>query len=101
LRKPPEGQLGLFDEHPERDPVGAGDGLPRGLPRGFYGKPFEVGFPIPVYPTLEGNAANLNLQVWRDVETLFIGWPESEEEADFYRKRIRRYLKTIEEMTNA
>jgi hypothetical protein len=99
LRKPLEGQLGLFDEPAKTDSAGGGDGLARGLPRGFYGKPFEVGFVVPIL-SLTGDAEKLNAQVWRDVETLFIGWPESEEEANFYRRRIRRYLKTIEEMTN-
>jgi hypothetical protein len=99
----PDGQLSLFDEpsvaqkDATRDPITVGSGLPRGLPRGFYGKPFDVGFEIPVVPS-EGALASYGNQVWRDVETLVIGWPETEEEADFYRRRIRRYLKTIGEL---
>jgi hypothetical protein len=92
----------LFGPTPEdadktRDPVTVGSGLPSGLPRGFFGKPYALGFDIPMLPS-EGPLAGYGNQVWRDVETLVIGWPETEEEADFFRRRIKRYLRTIEEL---
>lgn len=96
--KQPEGQLSLFDVPQEtRDPVTAGSGLPEGLKRGFFGPAYEVGFEIPELP-VTGPAVRHGWQVMRDVETLHIGWPGSEEEAEFFRNRIRKYLKTIQEL---
>jgi hypothetical protein len=95
----PTGQLSLFEEvtvdqkDQTRDPVHVGSGLPRGLHVGYFGKPYEVGFDIPALPT-SGYGAWLSDQIYRDVETLRIGWPESEDEANFFRRRIKRYIQS-------
>jgi hypothetical protein len=63
------------------------------IPTGFHGVSYDIGFDIPVLPT-SGKGAWLSDQIYRDIDTLRTGWPLNEEEADFFRKRIKQYVKS-------